>query len=157
MRIDVNFTKYHESLKTKKEGEKTFIFDPIRNKYLVLEPEEHVRQLVVQYLIHEKNFPKTRIKIEKGLKVNTLAKRCDILIYNQNMNPVFLVECKSHKVPINAKTFEQIARYNLTFQVQYLLVTNGVTAYCCKMDYKQQSFSFLDEIPLWGKIQNTSF
>jgi hypothetical protein len=151
MKIEVNFLKYNDSIKIKREGEKTLIFDPIRNKYLVLEPEEHVRQMFVQYLIREKKFPKTRIKIEKGLKVNTLAKRCDILIYNKNMEPLFLVECKSPKVPINDKTFEQIARYNLPLQVQYLIVTNGLRTYCCKMDYKKRSFTFLDKIPCWNE------
>ena len=152
MKIDINFTKFHDSLQLKREGQKTFIFDPIRKKYLVFAPEEFVRQMVIQYLIQEKTYPKTRIGVEKGLKVNSLAKRCDILIHTQDMNPLLLVECKAPKVIINEKAFEQIARYNLPLQVKYLLVTNGLSTYCCKMDYVAQNFTFLDKIPSWDEI-----
>ncbi len=152
MKIDINFTRFRESVQLKKEGQKTFIFDPIRKKYLVLAPEEFVRQMVIQYLIQEKMYPKTRIGVEKGLKVNSLAKRCDLLIHTQAMSPLLLVECKAPKVTINEKAFEQIARYNLPLQVKYLLVTNGLSTYCCKMDYVAQSFTFLDKIPSWDEI-----
>ena len=97
MNIEINFTDFRDSIRIKKEDQKTFIFDPIRKKYLVLAPEELVRQMVIQYLIEVKGFPKTRIRIEKGLKVNSLSKRCDILIYDQNMAPLLLVECKAQR------------------------------------------------------------
>ncbi len=152
MKIDINFTLYREFIQLKKEDQKTLIFDPIRKKYLILAPEELVRQMIIQYLMREKNFPKTRIRVEKGIKVNKLSKRCDILIHNYDMTPFLLVECKAPKVNITEKAFEQIARYNLPLKVEYLLVTNGITTYCCKMDYTAQSFTFIDEIPTWAKI-----
>lgn len=152
MNLDINFIAYRESIQLKKEAQKTLIFDPIRKKYLVLAPEELVRQMVVQYLIQEKFFPKTKIAVEKGLKVNSLDKRCDILIYDKNTMPFLLVECKAPQVNINQKTFEQIARYNLPLQVQYLLVTNGIATYCCKMDYEKRDFVFLNDIPSWVEV-----
>ena len=147
MNIEIDFTSYRDLIQLKKDNQKTLIFDPVRKKYLVLAPEELVRQMVIQYLIREKKFPQTMIGVEKGLKVNSLSKRCDILIYGQKMQPLLLVECKAPKVVINEKTFEQIARYNLPLQVQYLLVTNGITTYCCKMNYVEQQFTFLEKIP----------
>ena len=85
--------------------------------------------------------------LEKALKVNGMLRRWDLLIYDQATRPVFLVECKAPKVKITQKTFEQIARYNLSLQVPYLLVTNGRQSYCCQIDFAAQSFSFLKEIP----------
>ena len=128
------------------------LFDPIRKKYLVLAPEELVRQLVVHYLLLEKQYPKTKISVEKGIKVNSLAKRCDLLIYDHDLNPAILVECKAPGIKINQKAFEQIARYNLPLKVAYLIVTNGITTYCCKMDYVEEKFTYLDKIPSWSEI-----
>lgn len=147
MNIDIDFSLYRDFIQVKKENQKTLIFDPIRKRYLVLAPEELVRQMVIQYLIREKNFQPTRIGVEKGLKVNSLSKRCDILIYDQNMTPLILAECKAPGVAIDEKAFDQIARYNLPLQVKYLLVTNGINTYCCKMDYIEQQFTFLEKIP----------
>ncbi|GJM31363.1 MAG: restriction endonuclease subunit R [Saprospiraceae bacterium] len=114
---------------------------------MVLQPEELVRQLVVQYLLSEKGFNQNRIALERGLTVNGLAKRCDILIYNQAMNPFLLVECKAPSVKITQEVFRQIAIYNLPLNVPFLLVTNGVDTYCCEMDYDQRTFKFLAAIP----------
>lgn len=152
MKIDINLLAYRDFIQLKKEGQKNYIFDPIRKKHLVLAPEEIVRQMVIQFLIREKQFPKSKISVEKGLKVNDLSKRCDLLIYNQKMEPEVLVECKAPRVKIDEKAFEQIARYNLQLQVRFLLVTNGIATYCCKMNYTEQNFTFLSEIPSWSEI-----
>ena len=152
MKIDIDFTRFQDSLQLKKEGQKTLLFDPIRKMHVVLAPEELVRQLLVHYLMQERHFPKSRIRIEQGLKVNTLSKRCDVLIYNQHMAPTLLVECKAPKVRIDDKTFEQIARYNLPLKVAYLIVTNGIDTYCSKMDYTEQKYTFLGKIPSWKEI-----
>ncbi len=147
--IAIDFLQYKNQLKLKNDKERRYIFDPIRQKYLVLFPEEFVRQLVLLYLIEEKKYNKNRIKVEKTLKVNERTKRCDILIYNQAVQPLLLVECKAPNVKITQATFEQIAWYNMPLQVQYLVVTNGLTTYCCEMDYEKQSYHFLEEIPLF--------
>ena len=148
MQIEVDYTIYKDQLQLKKQAGKVFVFDPIRKKNLILLPEELVRQLVLQYLIQDRKFNKNLIRTEQGLKVHELSKRCDILIYDSDFKPFLLVECKSSKVKISQKTFEQIARYNLPLQVKYLLVTNGIQSFCCEMDYEGQSYQFLEEIPL---------
>ncbi len=148
MQIEVDYTLFRAQLQLKKEQGKTLIFDPIRKKHLILLPEELVRQLVLQYLISDRKFNKNLIRTEQGLKVNELNKRCDILIYNEDFSPFLLVECKSSKIKITQKTFEQIASYNLPLRVKYLLVTNGIQSFCCEMDYKNNSYQFLAEIPI---------
>jgi hypothetical protein len=101
----------------------------------------------VQDLSREKSYNQTRIKIEKGLKVNTLSKRCDVLVYRPDLRPFLLVECKAPQVKITQDTFEQIARYNMPLQVPYLLVTNGLQSFCCAIDYEQRDYEYLEEIP----------
>lgn len=145
--LQIDLLKYHKELVFKKLDDHLKVFDPIRNKYLVRGPEEIVRQLVIQYLMQEKDYNKNRMAVEKMLKVNGLIKRFDILVYNKDTCPLVLVECKAPAVAINEDTFRQIAAYNLSLRVKYLLVTNGIHSYCCEMDYQQQSFEFLDEVP----------
>lgn len=135
------------SFQWKEENGKTYIFDSIRKKYLVCSPEEWVRQNFVQYLIHERNCPSSLLVLEKGLKLNQLQKRADVLVYDNQGLPLALVECKAHSVRINQETFDQIARYNIVFKVPFLIVTNGLEHYCCKIDWEQKSFSFLEKIP----------
>ncbi|RLD75350.1 MAG: type I restriction endonuclease subunit R [Bacteroidetes bacterium] len=114
---------------------------------MVLTPEEWVRQNYIQYLIHEKKYPKTLIAIEKQLKINNLIKRTDILIFDKNGNPNIIVECKAPSIKIAQDTFDQIARYNLKLQAKYLIVTNGLEHFYCKMNYQQMKYDFLKEIP----------
>lgn len=145
--IELDLTVWEKTLRLKREAGVSYLLDPIRSKWLVVQPEEIVRQLMVQYLIGEKNYNKNRIRLEQGLLVNGLSKRCDILIYDNDIKPYLLVECKSPKVPISQATFEQIANYNLPLQVKYLVVTNGPATFCCEMDYENRSFRFLSAIP----------
>lgn len=145
--IDIDFSEYKQYLKTKKEGEKHYIFDPIRKKYVVLQPEELVRQLVLEYLVRDRGYSKNHIQVERLFTVNTRRKRCDILIFDTATLPYLLVECKSAKIPITQDTFDQIARYNLALGVQYLVLTNGITTYCCQMNHENETYQFLEEIP----------
>ena len=148
MLIDIDFTLFKKALKFKRAGERTEIYDPVRKKYLVLQPEELVRQLVVQYLTTEKKYPLSKMRVEMGLRVNEVSKRCDILIYDKNFEPLLLVECKSIHVPIDQSVFEQIAQYNLKFQVPLLVVTNGLVTYCCGMNLDKTQWIFLNNIPI---------
>jgi hypothetical protein len=150
--IELDLTAWEKYLRLKREAGVRYLLDPVRNKWLVVQPEEIVRQLMVQYLIREKKYNRNRIRIEQGLSVNGLSKRCDILIYNKAVEPLLLVECKSPKVPIKQAVFEQIANYNLPLQVKYLVVTNGPATFCCEMDYKTHSFNFLSAIPEYPVI-----
>ena len=145
--VTLNLPSYF--FKIKEENETSYIFDEIRKKYLVLTPEEWVRQHLVQFLIHEKKYPRSLIKLEGGLKLNSLQKRSDILIFNREGEKILLVECKAPSVAISQDTFDQIARYNFVHKVSHLLVSNGLQHFCCEIDYTLNSYKFLEEIPLF--------
>tara|TARA_B110000459_G_C16595715_1_gene488522 strand:- start:1468 stop:1887 length:420 start_codon:yes stop_codon:yes gene_type:complete len=123
------------------------IFDPVRKKMVKLDPEEWVRQNLIQFLNKDKNYPISLMAVEKGLTVNKLSKRFDILCYNNDSKPLLLVECKAPSVKISQAAFDQISIYNLQFKVPFLLVSNGLEHYCCQLDYEKNSYSFLFEIP----------
>ncbi len=114
---------------------------------MVLQPEEWVRQHCVQYLIDEKKYPKSLINVEKELIVNDLKKRYDIVVFNPNGSIHLIVECKASKIEIDQNTFDQIARYNLVLNASYLMVTNGLNHYYCQMDFEQEHYNFLKDIP----------
>ena len=135
------------------ENKKTKIFDAIRKKFLVLTPEEWVRQHIIQFLIEEKGFPKSLIAVEQGLKLNGLQKRADILVYSKIGHPLFMVECKAPQIKIDQKVLDQIGRYNITFKLPYLLVTNGMEHYCAKVNFETKKFSFLYDIPNYDKLE----
>ncbi len=147
MNIDLGLMRFKDLLKIKRENGKRLIFDPIRRKWLVLQPEEMIRQLVLHFLLEEKHYNIARINLEKGLKVNDLGKRFDLLVYDQGLQPFLLVECKAPQVAINQDVFRQASWYNLPLKVRYLLVTNGIDAYCCALDYENQRHEFLEEVP----------
>lgn len=133
-------------------GGKNWIFDPLRKKQVVLTPEEWVRQNFIQFLIFEKNYPASLIKIEMGFKLNNRLRRSDILVYNRKGKPVLIVECKAPSVKISQKVFDQIARYNMSIKVKYLLVTNGMDHYCCQIDHENKAYHFLKDIPEFKEI-----
>lgn len=130
----------------------TTIFDPLRKKYVALTPEEWVRQHFVQFLINEKGFPAALIANEIGIKLNRTSKRCDTVVYNKELTPVVLIEYKAPEIEITQKVFEQISRYNIVFKVPYLIISNGLNHYCCRIDYETQQVSFLKEIPDYQDI-----
>lgn len=128
------------------------IFDIIRKKYIVLTDEEWVRQHCIAHLINEKSYPATLIAVEKGLKVNNLKKRTDIVVYGKDLKPKLIVECKAPHIGISNDVFNQIARYNMTLKVNYLIVTNGLNHYCCHIDHQKDNYSFLNKIPDYQEI-----
>jgi type I site-specific restriction endonuclease len=131
-------------------GRKHEIFDSVRKKFVALTPEEWVRQRFIQYLIREKNIPATLIAIEKTLLYNTMKKRADIVAYSSKGYPVLMVECKSEDVDLSQKVFDQIAVYNIALKVPFLIITNGLKHLCCKIDFENASYTFLQEIPDYG-------
>lgn len=141
----LNFPTYDFRLKS--EGKKTKIFDEVRGKYLVLTPEEWVRQHLIKYLIHEKGFPRGLIGIEQGLILNGMTKRVDLLCSNTNGHKILLAECKAPEVKISQNTFDQIARYNIVHQVPYLIVSNGMNHYCSMINFEGKSYEFIKEVP----------
>ena len=139
------------SFRFKNSENKIAIFDEIRKKFILLIPEEWVRQHVVQYLIQDKNYPKSYINIEKLIKVNELNKRYDIVVYQPNGELFLLIECKAPEVKISQQTFDQIARYNLVLNAKYLMVSNGLNHYFCKIDFENEKYVFLEELPNFGE------
>jgi hypothetical protein len=118
--------KYPEpAFRIKKEEGKELIFDSLRKKWLILTPEEWVRQNFIQYLLQTKNYPASLIAIEKEIKLGELKKRFDILIYDKNHLPWMMVECKAAAIALDERVLEQILRYNISMAVRYLIVTNG--------------------------------
>lgn len=148
MQLSLDFLQYQRELRvsTGADGKKR-VFDPIRRKDIVLTPEELLRQLTLHYLLQYKQYPSHRLRVEFGLEVNGLRKRCDIVVFDQQVQPWLLVECKSPKVALNEKTFGQVAAYNIPFQAPYLAVTNGLSTFCCALDHQQGSFTFLEDFP----------
>lgn len=141
----LNFPTY--SFRFKNSENKVAIFDDIRKKFVILQPEEWVRQHCVRYLIEEKKYPRSLINVEKELRINGLQKRYDIVVFNPDGTIHLIVECKSSKVKVNQDTFDQIARYNLALNATYLMVTNGINHYYCSMDFEKQRYEFLRDIP----------
>jgi len=135
--------------KIKSNENKYSIFDIVRKKYVILTPEEWVRQHIIHFLIEEKKYPISLMAIEKKVTINKLTKRTDILIFNTKGLPHIIVECKAPSVNINQNAFDQIARYNLKLNATYLIVTNGLKHYYCKMDFINEEYVFLKDIPAY--------
>ena len=141
------------SFKIKTENGKNLIFDEIRKRYIVLTPEEWVRQHFVAYLINEKKYPKALIANEITITLNGLKKRCDTLIYNRQGEIVMIIEYKAPDVAITQKVFDQIAVYNMRLKVRYLVVSNGLAHYCCRVDVENSRYEFLTEIPFYKNVE----
>lgn len=143
--VQLNFPAY--DFRFKNSENRCAIFDVIRKKFVVLTPEEWVRQHVVRFMLTEKKFPKSLINVEKLLTLNGLTKRYDVVGYNPNGSIRVLVECKAPHVKISQHTFDQIARYNMTLQSEFLMVTNGYNHYFCSVDFENRRYLFLPELP----------
>lgn len=137
---------------TKLENDRTYIFDNIRRKYLLLTPEEWVRQNFIQYLIAEKKVPPALISVEKALKINKLTKRTDILIHNREGKVCTIIECKAPEVNLTSEVFDQILRYNISYLVPFIIITNGLNHYCCQLNYQTGQYQFLKEIPEYKQL-----
>ena len=135
------------ALKTKSVEGTIQVFDVIRKKYFVLTPEEWVRQHFIHYLNNEKNYPMGLMGVEKMVKYNALKTRADIMLYTTEGKAKMIVECKAPNVKITQDTFNQIAKYNFKLKVPFLVVTNGMQHFCCKMDYEKNTNRFLEEVP----------
>lgn len=129
-----------------REG-KQQIFDSLRKCYVALTPEEWVRQHFVNYLTEHKGYPAALTANEVAIKLNNTSRRCDTVVYDKELHPIVIVEYKAPTVKITKEVFAQISRYNLVLRVDYLIISNGLQHYCCKMDYDNNCYTFLNEIP----------
>lgn len=141
----LNFPSY--SFRFKNSENKVSIFDEIRKKFIILTPEEWVRQNVIQFLLVEKKYPKSLINVEKVLIINDLRKRYDVVVFNPDGSIFILIECKAPEIKTAQATFDQIARYNMTLKAEFLMVTNGHNHYFCQMDFENEKYQFLKELP----------
>ncbi|MGY8886320.1 MAG: type I restriction enzyme HsdR N-terminal domain-containing protein [Flavobacteriales bacterium] len=141
----LNFPEYHFRFKSKEN--KRLIFDEIRKKFIILTPEEWVRQHVIHYLVKDKKYPASHLSVEKQLKLHDTVKRYDIVVYNRDGGIELIVECKAPSIKISQDTFDQIARYNFVLRANLLMVTNGVEHYFCKMDFEAEKYEFIKELP----------
>ena len=139
-------------IKIANKGNKQVIFDFLRRKYVALTPEEWVRQHFVHYLVEHKGYPAGLIGNEVELNVGEKKLRCDTILYNKVAQPQMIIEYKAPQIKLQQKTFDQISAYNLLLKVDYLIVSNGLQHVCCRMDYDNQKFCFLDDIPDYQKL-----
>lgn len=142
-------THNHQIIKSP-EGDK--IFDPLRRKYIILTPEEWVRQNFTAYLINELKFPASLMANEVSIKLNNTARRCDTIVYGSKGEPLVIIEYKAPTINISQKTFDQIVRYNMVLKAKYLVVSNGLTHYCCIIDYEQHSYRFIPVLPSYKEL-----
>ena len=143
--LKLSFPNYEFRLK--KINQKRFIFDDVRKKYIELTPEEWVRQNCIKFLINEKKYKSQLIAVEKKIILNNLTKRFDIIAYDNNGDPNLLVECKAPNIAIRQETFDQILSYNRVINSKYLMITNGIIHYYCKIDNIDNKINFLKDIP----------
>lgn len=146
----LNLPQY--AIKVTKRNGKTFIFDELRKKHIALTPEEWVRQHFVHFLMEHKGYPAGLVANEISLSLNGTAKRCDTVVYDRNARPRVIAEYKAPHIEITQKVFDQISRYNMVLHVDYLIVSNGMRHYCCRMDYEHNTYVFLKNIPDYNQI-----
>ena len=141
----LNLPEYSFKFKTRED--KDYIFDPLRRKYVRLTPEEWVRQNFMQYLVTEKKYSVSLITVEALVKVNNNPQRADLVVFDRSGNPVLVAEFKAPEIKISQQTFDQIVRYNMQLKVKFLIVSNGLNHYCCRIKYAENSYEFLQGIP----------
>lgn len=148
--FELNLPPFDKKIIT--EGDKSRIFDILRQRYVALTPEEWVRQHFVHFLIEHKSYPSALMGNEISLQLNGMSRRCDTVVYDRALSPRLIVEYKAPTVEITQKVFDQISRYNMVLQVRWLIVSNGLAHYCCRIDYDTHTYTFLPDIPTWDQI-----
>jgi hypothetical protein len=146
----LNLPEY--SFRFKNSGGKEFVFDALRKKFVRLSPEEWVRQNFVQFLITEKNYSPALIAVEAGVKVNNNPQRADMLVFDRTGSPILVAEFKAPEVKINQQTFDQVVRYNMMLKVKFLIVSNGLQHFCCSINYAENSYAYLPDIPDFSEL-----
>ena len=139
-------------VRTKSVNGKQKIWDFLRCRFVALTPEEWVRQHFTSFLIHEKGYSPTLMANEVCIELNGMSRRCDTVLYSKDLTPRMIIEYKRPDVRITQRVFSQICRYNLVMHVDYLIVSNGMEHYCCRMDYEHQAYTFLEHIPRYEEI-----
>lgn len=149
--MELNLPSFDIRLQRDDEGVK--IFDRLRKKFIILTPEEWVRQHFVNYLINHKGFPESLMANEIGITLNGTRRRCDTVVFDKHGSPMVIVEYKASSIVISQSTFDQIVRYNMVLHARYLIVSNGMNHYCCRIDYDNMSYDFLKEVPDYSDLE----
>ena len=149
--MELNLPSFDIRLQRDDEGVK--IFDRLRKKFIILTPEEWVRQHFVNYLINHKGFPESLMANEIGITLNGTRRRCDTVVFDKHGSPMVIVEYKASSIVISQSTFDQIVRYNMVLHARYLIVSNGMNHYCCRIDYDNISYDFLKEVPDYADLE----
>ena len=139
-------------LKLKQSVQQSLIYDTIRRKYIVLTPEEWVRQHFINYLVYHLGYPKGLLAIERGMSYNQMAKRTDICVFGLDGRPQMLVECKAASIPITAEVIKQASSYNKSIKAPYVVLTNGMEHFCWKVDLAASGIQPLDCIPAYQEL-----
>ena len=148
--VQLNLPPYQ--IRVKETGGRKQVFDILRRKYVALTPEEWVRQHFIHYLIEHKNYPASLLANEVPLQIGGKRMRADSVLYDNQLHPRIIIEYKAPNITLTQKVFDQITVYNLLLHVDYLIVSNGMTTYICKMDYEKQTYKFLETIPNYENI-----
>jgi hypothetical protein len=146
----INLPSYEHRLK-REEGV-TSIFDEFRKKYIQLTPEEWVRQHFLHFLVNHKKFPAGLLMVEKELRIGSLKRRPDLVVYSKNAQPVLLAEFKAPSVPVDEDTLFQIALYNKKLQVPYLILSNGIQHFCARIDLSTGLIEYLPDFPEYTEL-----
>lgn len=149
--MELNLPSFDIRLQRDDEGVK--IFDRLRKKFIILTPEEWVRQHFVNYLINHKGFPESLMANEIGITLNGTRRRCDTVVFDKHGSPMVIVEYKASSIVISQSTFDQIVRYNMVLHARYLIVSNGMNHYRCRIDYDNMSYDFLKEVPDYADLE----
>lgn len=148
--VQLNLPPYQ--IRVRETGGRKQVFDILRRKYVALTPEEWVRQHFIHYLIEHKNYPASLLANEVSLQIGEKRMRADSVLYDNQLHPRIIIEYKAPNITLTQKVFDQITVYNLLLHVDYLIVSNGMTTYICKMDYEKQTYKFLETIPNYENI-----
>ena len=151
MMVKLNLPEYEYKVKKREDGSWA-IWDRLRARWVALTPEEWVRQHFVEWLINEKGYPFALMGNEVSLTQNGISRRCDTVVGDRTGQPLVIVEYKAPSINITQKTFDQIVRYNMVLHARYLMVSNGLTHYCCQIDYETNSYRFLEDIPCYQDL-----
>ena len=148
--LDLKLTRFAPQLNVKEDGNNRLVFGMVRKKWYVLQPEEFVRQLLLHFLIGDMRYNRNRITVERGVKINEGDRRTDILVFDRDMRPFLLIECKAPGVKLTTDTFRQAANYNGAFKVPYLMISNGRASIIAEIDYGARDYAFLGAVPEWN-------
>jgi hypothetical protein len=148
---EINLPAY--PFRFKDVGQRKYIFDSFRKKYVLLTSEENVRQHFAHFLSENLNYPAGRIGLEVSLKYGSIERRCDIVVYNNQMQPSLIVECKATVIEINESVFDQVVRYHMVLKSPFIAVTNGRRHFCCKLNIENGEWEFLSNFPTYEEIE----